>query len=79
MKKLLVALALLTVSTLGYADDDEVKVVSGNSHTLDGADSIWIVDGKKVYRCIWEHYPTGDHKSCGLIASDYTKDYTKSK
>jgi len=42
MKKLLVALALLTVSTLGYAKE---VVSSGNG-------SIFIVDGKKVYVCV---------------------------
>jgi hypothetical protein len=31
MKKLLVALALLTVSTVGYADDDRYKVTAGYS------------------------------------------------
>ena len=41
MKKLLVVLALLTVSTLGYA----VEVVP------DGSSGIYIIDGKKVYLC----------------------------
>ena len=31
MKKLLVALALLTLSTVGYADDDRYKVTAGYS------------------------------------------------
>ena len=62
MKKLLVVLALLTVSTVGYADDDEVKVepVVG-----DGNSGIFIVDGKKVYRC--------DLERCWIVSSDYTK------
>jgi len=41
MKKLLVALVLLTVSTVGYAKE----VVSG------GGGGIYIVDGKKVFYC----------------------------
>jgi len=40
MKKLLVALALLTVSTVGYTKE----VISTDKH-------IYIVDGKKVYYC----------------------------
>ena len=40
MKKLLVALALLTVSTVGYAK--EVIAVDNG---------IFIIDGKSVYRC----------------------------
>jgi len=55
MKKLLVVLALLTVSTVGLA----VEVVSS------GDKDIYIVDGKKVYRCDW----TG----CVLVSSDYSK------
>ena len=41
MKKLLVALALLTVSTVGLA----VEVVPAEPGT------IYIIDGKKVYKC----------------------------
>ena len=41
MKKLLVVLALLTVSTLGYAKE---VVSSGDGY-------LFIVDGKKVYFC----------------------------
>ena len=40
MKKLLVALALLTVSTVGYTKE---VVAAG--------DFIYIIDGSKVYRC----------------------------
>jgi len=45
MKKLLVVLALLTVSTVGYADDDRYKVMTGNfidAHVI-------IVDTKTGY------------------------------
>ena len=41
MKKLLVALALLTLSTVGYA----IEVVPVESS------AIYIIDGKKVYKC----------------------------
>ena len=41
MKKLLVALALLTVSTVGYTKE---VVPTGSEY-------IYIVDGKKVYWC----------------------------
>ena len=43
MKKLLVVLALLTVSTVGLA----VEVVPS------GDKNIFIIDGKKVYICDW--------------------------
>ena len=59
MKKLLAVLALLTVSTVGLADDDEVKVVP-----VEGA-AIYIIDEKKVYKC-WT-------KGCLVISTDYTK------
>jgi len=57
MKKLLVVLALLTVSTVGLAV--EVEPVG------DGNGGIFIVDGKKVYRC--------DFERCWIVSSDYTK------
>jgi len=59
MKKLLVVLALLTVSTLGYA----VEVVSNEKFGW-----LWIVDGKKVYKCD-DNYQRG----CDLVSSDYRK------
>mgnify|MGYP000079443504 CR=1 FL=1 len=65
MKKLLVALALLTVSTLSFADDDEVKVVPVVSPTGLDEGGIFIVDGKKVYRC--------NYQKCFLVSGDYTK------
>ena len=61
MKKLLVALALLTVSTVGLADDDEVKVVP----VPNANGEIYIIDGKKVYKCYYD--------GCRLVTSDYTK------
>ena len=65
MKKLLVGLALLTVSTLSFADDDELKVVP----VVDGgAGGIYIVDGKKVFYCYTS--------KCKLVSSDYTKSDT---
>ena len=57
MKKLLVALALLTLSTVGYSKE----VVPVNS----GHGAIYIVDGKKVYLCYYD--------GCKLVSSDYTK------
>ena len=69
MKKLLVALALLIVSTLGYADDDEVKVVPMD-RIRDGIrfdQGIAIVDGKSVYFCTYT-------RGCVPIADDYTKE-----
>ena len=68
MKKLLVALALLTVSTLSFADDDEVKVVPGNSSEKGSDVGVWIIDGKKVFKCY-----TGVYNGCILVSSDYTK------
>ena len=50
-------LALLTVSTVGLAV--EVEPVGGNNV------GIFIVDGKKVYKC--------DYKRCWIVSSDYTK------
>ena len=67
MKKLLVALALLTVSTFSFADD-EVKVLPGNSDLTGGDVGVWIIDGKKVFKCY-----TGVYKGCILVSSDYTK------
>jgi len=58
MKKLLVALALLTLSTVGLAVE-VTPVVDGNS-------GIFIVDGKKVYFC-------KGYKGCFLISDDYKK------
>jgi len=57
MKKLLVVLALLTVSTVGLA----VEIVPVPDY--DGY--IYIVDGKKVYHC--------NYSGCTLVTSDYTK------
>jgi len=57
MKKLLVALALLTVSTVGLAIE-VVPVPNANGE-------IYIIDGKKVYKCYYE--------GCRLVSSDYTK------
>jgi len=57
MKKILVALALLTVSTVGLAVE-VVPVPNANGY-------IYIVDGKKVYHCTY--------KDCTLVTSDYTK------
>ena len=57
MKKLLVVLALLTVSTVGLA----VEVMSSDG----GSKLIYIVDGKKVYMCFYD--------GCRLVSSDYTK------
>ncbi len=68
MKKLLVALALLTVSTLSFADDDEVKVVPVVSPTGLDEGGIFIVDGKKVFYCYTS--------KCKLVSSDYTKSDT---
>jgi len=59
MKKLLVALALLTVSTVGYAKE----VVSNEKYG-----GLWIIDGKKVYLCDY-----GYQGGCGLVSSDYRK------
>ena len=67
MKRLLVALALLTVSTVGLA----IEVVPMDR--VDASDGqrveqgIVIVDGKSVYNC---SYPRG----CVSIADDYTKE-----
>ena len=61
MKKLLVALALLTVSTVGYAIE-VVPVVNATGYEMG---SIFIVDGKKVYKC--------EHNGCILIDADYTR------
>jgi hypothetical protein len=66
MKKLLAVLALLTVSTVGYADDDEVKVVPVVSPTGLDEGGIFIVDEKSVYRC--------NYQGCMLVSKDYTKD-----
>ena len=60
MKKLLVALALLTVSTVGLA----VEVVENTKGM-----GIYIVDGKKVFKC----GVILDDKGCYLISSDYRK------
>ena len=57
MKKILVALALLTVSTVGLAIE-VVPVDDGNS-------AIFIIDGKSVYRC--------STYGCGTVSSDYRK------
>ena len=57
MKKLLVVLALLTVSTVGLAIE-VVPVPNANGE-------IYIIDGKKVYKCY--------HEGCRLVSSDYTK------
>jgi len=73
MKKLLVALALLTVSTVGYADD-EVKVVPMDRVSASDGErweqGIVIVDGKSVYYCRYGSYSKG----CVSIADDYTKE-----
>ena len=61
MKKLLVALALLTVSTVGSA----VEVVPVVNPTGVDEGGIFIVDGKKVYRC--------NYQKCFLVSGDYTK------
>jgi len=61
MKKLLVVLALLTVSTVGYA----IEVVPVPNY--DGY--IYIVDGKKVFYCYSEFTDEG----CRLVSSDYAK------
>ena len=61
MKKLLVALALLTVSTVGYTK--EVVPVVNPVGTDEGG--IFIVDGKSVYRC--------STYGCVTVSSDYRK------
>jgi len=57
MKKLLVVLVLLTVSTVGLAVEI-VPISDINGYIL-------IVDGKKVYYC--------NYSSCRLVSSDYAK------
>ena len=64
MKKQLVVLALLTVSTVGYAKE----VVSSGE---DGG--LWIIDGKKVYKCYTDKVLPKSFKGCTLVSGDYTK------
>jgi len=67
MKKLLVVLALLTLSTVGYA----VEIVSDSSK----GGGIWIIDGTKVYKCWATSYDSATNE-CFLVSSNYK---TKSK
>ena len=66
MKKLLVALALLAVSTLGYADVE----VFGDGNSM----GIYLVDDKtgKVVFC-WRDKSTGTHKQCNVITDNFRK------
>jgi hypothetical protein len=61
MKKLLVALALLTLSTVGLA----IEVVPVVNPVGNDKGSIFIVDGRSVYRC-------GTY-GCVTVSSDYRK------
>ena len=64
MKKLLVALALLTVSTVGYT----VEIVSDSGKN----GGIWIIDGTKVYKC-WGNLYDSATNECFLVSSNYKK------
>jgi len=78
MKKILVALALLTVSTVGLA----VEIVRGGGSAVLADESIWIVDGKQVYMCfVGAIEPRirgtlkneGFNDGCVTVSSNYTK------
>ena len=66
MKKLLAALALLTVSTFSFADVE----VFGDGQSI----GIYLVDDKtgKVVFC-WRDKITGTHKQCNVITDNFRK------